>query len=105
MLPSRIITTMTQSSRLDLRALLVVRTVAVALSIWDFPFRYEVRGVDEYPYVIRSLELLEGMTPAYKYAPNGPQTWLGWAYAGSLAARYFIAPTAEEKAVPFQVRP
>ena len=92
-------------ARLNLLALLIVVVAAIGLRAWAFPARYEVRGVDELPYTQGSLELLEGMTPAYKYAPAGPQTWMGWAYAGSLATKYAIRPTAEERAVPMEVRP
>jgi hypothetical protein len=91
--------------RWNVLALSILLLAATALRIWDFPGRYEERGVDEIQYTQGSLELLEGITPAYKYAPAGTETWLGWGYAGSLAARYLLLPTAEEKAVPFQVRP
>ncbi len=92
-------------SKLNVLAVLILVCVAVGLRVWDFPALYELRGVDEVAYTQGSLELFEGMTPAYKYAPAGPETWLGWGYAGSLAAKYMVKPTAEEKAVPIQVRP
>ena len=86
-------------------ALSILLLGAIVLRIWDFPALYDERGVDEIQYTQGSLELLEGITPAYKYAPAGTETWLGWGYAGSLAAKYLLHPSAEEKAVPFQVRP
>ena len=86
-------------------SLLGVLTIAIALRIWAFPARYQVLGYDELPYVQGSLELVEGIVPAYKYAPAGPQTWLGWAYAGGSVIRYLVAPTPEERSAPPQVRP
>jgi len=91
--------------RWNVLAMSVVILAAIGLRVWDFPSQYELRGVDEVQYTQGSLELLEGITPAFKYAPAGPETWLGWGYAASRAATYLVRPTTEEHAVPIQVRP
>jgi hypothetical protein len=85
-------------------ALLLVLTTGAALRLWAFPGRYEMRDVDEWDYLQGGLLVLEGLPPSYHYSPEGPEVWLGWAYAGGLSARYFAFPTAEERQVPAQVR-
>lgn len=78
---------------------------ALVLRALNIPQRYELRDGDEAAYMNCSLQLLEGITPGYKYSPAGPQIWAGWLYAGGLSARYMVAPTVEEARVPTAVRP
>jgi hypothetical protein len=91
--------------RYPLMMLVILVLFAAALRLADLPGGHEVRDVDEMPYLQGSLQLLEGMTPMYKYSPAGPQTWLGWVYAGAKAGKYTLVPTAEEQRVPLQIRP
>ncbi|MEA2708146.1 MAG: hypothetical protein QOF78_747 [Phycisphaerales bacterium] len=86
-------------------AIALLLLLALVLRAWDFPQRHEVRDADELAYVAGSLQLLEGLDPPHKHAPAGPQTWVGWFYAGGQTARYLVDPTAEEHAVAPRVRP
>ena len=90
--------------RVSRAALVAILLLGLGLRVWDFPGRYEIRDVDELPYLQGSLALLEGMTPLLKYSPAGPQTWLGWGYAGSKAIEHFVRPGPEERRVPMQLR-
>ncbi|HEY1687141.1 MAG TPA: hypothetical protein VGG19_20440 [Tepidisphaeraceae bacterium] len=85
--------------------LLVLLLLAIFLRLWDFPHRYESRHGDEENYMIGSLHLLEGMTPPFKYAPAGPQTWAGWAYAGAVTTKDFVFPPANQRARDIRLRP
>ncbi len=71
------------------RAVVLIFVIMLGLGfrIWNFPSRYQLRDVDELGYIYGGPLLWEGITPGYKLAPAGLQTWIGWAYcaAGSLA--------------------
>ena len=57
---------------------------AALLRIWNFPHLQETRDLDELMYVPNGLMAWEGLAPAMRTGPSGPQTWLGWFYAGSI---------------------
>src|SRR4051794_14563597 len=86
---------------LALAAILILAAVARLAAM---PARHELRDVDEPDYLQGGLLLLEGLPPSFHYAPAGPETWFSWAYGGALSAKYFLLPTAEERAVPGPVR-
>jgi hypothetical protein len=86
-------------------ALLLIVLVGAALRAVEFPRPHQVIAGDELGYLHGGLELLEGLPPGFKMAPAGPTTWLGWAWAGGMAARHTLIPGPEERAVPLQVRP
>ncbi|HMB96816.1 MAG TPA: hypothetical protein VKK61_12310, partial [Tepidisphaeraceae bacterium] len=86
-------------------AAVLVALISLLVQLANFPARHDLRYGDERAYIDGSLQLLEGLVPEYKYSPAGPQTWIGWAYAGIDSARYLFLPTPEEQAAPLQVRP
>ena len=83
----------------------LVVVIALSLRLVVFPHHDEIRGFDEAGYLTGSLALLEGLPPGYKAAPAGPNTWVGWFYAGFTAVWYEVHPGLEEKSVPAAVRP
>ena len=83
---------------------LVVIT-SIALQVANFPSRYDRRDYDERLYSQSGLLVWEGIMPIVHYAPNGPETWIGWAYAGAKSAMYFVSPGTEERAAPSVLRP
>jgi hypothetical protein len=85
--------------------LVVVLMAALLLRVACLPARYDCRSCDEPTYIACSLELLEGLTPAMKAAPAGPQTWIGWVYAGTVAVKHAVLPEPEIRAQPLAVRP
>jgi hypothetical protein len=78
--------------------------VATALRLANFPGPHELRDEDEIRYATAGLQLFEGLPPGMKATPNGPQTWLGAAYAAYQTVRTFVAPPAEWGSTPAQVR-
>ena len=86
-------------------ALIGLLLLGVILRWAQFPKPGQPPQIDELGYMSGGLTLLEGITPGYKFAPAGPTTWLGWAYAGTEATKNLIMPGPEERAVPIQVRP
>jgi hypothetical protein len=68
-------------------ALACVLVLGLALRIWDFPSRYQLRDADELGYTYGGPLLWEGITPGFKQAPAGIQAWIGWIYCacGSLS--------------------
>lgn len=92
-------------SKLRLPLLIALLFVSLAIRLWDFPHRYESRHGDEENYMIGSLHLLEGMIPPFKYAPAGPQTWAGWAYAGAVTTWDFAFPPAHQRSLDIRLRP
>ncbi|HUI07683.1 MAG TPA: hypothetical protein VL486_11840 [Verrucomicrobiae bacterium] len=70
-----------------------------------WPALHELRDEDELPYAWGSLQLLEGGVPPYKFAPAGPQTWVGWLYEGVISLTHLALPDAVERGAPLQVRP
>jgi hypothetical protein len=85
------------------RLLFLVLVVALALRLWTWPHRYEVRDVDETGYLSSSLVLVEGLPPGYKPSPAGPQIWLGWLWAQAHIAQALLQPTTPHP--PLQLRP
>ena len=79
--------------------------IGLCLRLWAFPHYDETRNVDEPGYLKGSLTLLEGLPPGYKAAPAGPNTWVGWLYAGGVAAVHLVHPDAEERRLPLAIRP
>lgn len=86
------------------RWLLVILLIGAGIRLWLIPSPTELRDVDEYYYLIGGPQVWEGLPPAYHYAFAGPETWVGWIYAACLTGRYVAFPTAEESAVPPQIR-
>lgn len=80
--------------------LVALLLAAALLRVALLPARYDMRDLDEPDYLQGGLLMLEGLPPSYHYAPEGPEVWFGWGYAGLRSARYFVAPTAEEARVP-----
>jgi len=78
--------------------------VAAALRLANFPGPRELRDEDEIRYATSGLQLFEGLPPGMKATPNGPQTWLGAAYAALQSTHLFARPPAEWGAAPAQVR-
>src|SRR5277367_6331679 len=84
---------------------IVLLLAAVAVRFWAWPSRYEIRDVDEPPYLSSSLVLVEGITPGFKPSPAGPQIWLGWMFAQLRVLEDFIHPDPALQHVPLQIRP
>src|ERR1700733_10967988 len=84
---------------------LCVVASAIFLGILAFPRFGETRDMDEVTYLSGSLALLEGVPPTQEASPAGPNTWLGWAYAGGAAAFPLLNPTLGERRAPIQLRP
>jgi MFS family permease len=85
--------------------LVLLLLLGTCLRVWDLPHRDELRHVDENPYIFGSLSLLEGITPPYKYAPAGPQTWAGWLFEGAESAKYFLHPPPSQRRLDIRLRP
>ena len=92
----------TWKTRIAIAALLAI---TLATRICDFRHRNELRYSDEIPYCFSSLQLLEGITPEFKHAFAGPQTWAGWVYVGGVSAWHVVHPSMEERTVAVQIRP
>jgi len=86
-------------------ALLAIVLLAAIFRLAIFPHSDETRDVDEVGYLKGSLALLEGLSPGYKAAPAGPNTWVGWIYAGGQAAMQVVHPDASERRVAMAIRP
>ncbi|HEX8916050.1 MAG TPA: hypothetical protein VF796_27125, partial [Humisphaera sp.] len=88
------------------RALLAGLMIAAAVLRWyATPDRYRIEDGDEFYYLQGGANVWEGLPPAMHYGFAGPQTWFAWAYTGATTARYLLAPTPEESAVPLVYRP
>ncbi|HTL28818.1 MAG TPA: hypothetical protein VL282_06355 [Tepidisphaeraceae bacterium] len=85
--------------------LIALLLVALLLRGWNFPREREIRDIDEFGYLVSSLNLAEGVTPAFKAAPGGAQIWLGWSYVITKTSALLVRPTPEERDVPLAVRP
>ncbi|HZK81070.1 MAG TPA: hypothetical protein VFC46_08390 [Humisphaera sp.] len=85
--------------------LVLLLLLASAIRFWAIPYRYDFRDYDEPHYLTCGLQVFEGMTPVYHYAPAGPEAWFGWVNAGVLSTRYVLFPTPEERQVPAVIRP
>src|ERR1700740_1817389 len=81
-----------------LLALVVI--TSIVLQAANFPSRYDRRDYDERLYSQCGLLVWEGIMPTVHYAPNGPETWIGWAYAGAKSAAHLVRPGTEERAAP-----
>jgi hypothetical protein len=79
--------------------------LALAVHVADFPPRYQLRNLDERPYVEGGFALWEGITPTYKYSPAGPQTWISWGFAAVESARDYFQPSPRQQSAPFVLRP
>lgn len=85
--------------------LALVVITSIVLQAANFPSRYDRRDYDERLYSQCGLLVWEGIMPTVHYAPNGPETWIGWAYAGAKSAAYLVRPGMEERAAPPVLRP
>ena len=79
--------------------------LAIAVRLFHWPAPHELRDGDELGYAWGSLQLLEGNLPAIHYAPAGPQTWMGWMYAGLVSIKHLASPDSTESQAPRQLRP
>src|SRR6516225_8573343 len=71
---------------------IVLVVFAALLRIWNFPHGQETRDLDELMYVPNGLMAWEGLPPAMRTGPSGPQTWIGWFYAAGRSAWEFVQP-------------
>lgn len=60
----------------------VILAVFCLLRFWCWPLSNEHRDGDELGYLQGGLLALEGMQPAMRHTPAGPQTWLTFVYGG-----------------------
>jgi len=85
-------------------ALACVLFLGLVLRIWNFPSRYELRDADELCYTYGGPLLWEGITPGFKQAPAGAQTWIGWIYCACGSLVNLLEPRdADHK--PVMIRP
>jgi hypothetical protein len=79
--------------------------LAALLRLAIFPHALSLPEEDEPGYLSDGLLLVEGATPAHKYAPSGPLTWFGATYAGAGALITWSADGPELAQFPKLLRP
>jgi hypothetical protein len=70
-----------------------------------FPQGLSPSEVDEAGYLSDGLLVVEGITPAHKYAPSGPLTWFGSAYAAVGTLTSWLSNQADVSSFPGMLRP
>jgi hypothetical protein len=92
------------SSRSQLIALVIALLLGLSLRIWNYPSRYQLQDGDELGYTYGGLLLWEGLTPGFKMAPAGLQTWVSWAYCGGKSLMNLLRDRNEDR-IPAPIRP
>jgi hypothetical protein len=86
-------------------ALIIVLALGAFLRLWNFPAAQEVRDWDEIGYTCDGLMAWEGLPPGWaSTTPAGPQTWIGWFYAGGRSGLEFLK-LRKDKTSPPLVKP
>jgi hypothetical protein len=79
--------------------------LAAVLRIWNLPDFKEMRDGDELFYVPNGLLAWEGLAPGTRTVPAGPQTWIGWFYAGGRSGWELLRQLHEGPKMPLVLRP
>lgn len=78
---------------------------AALLRVLAFPHGLSPTETDEPSYLRDGLLVLEGVTPAHKYAPSGPLTWFSAIYGGGAALVAWLSGGSEIAGFPRILQP
>lgn len=92
------------NSKHQIVALAIVFLFGLSLRVLNYPSRYQLRDVDELGYTYGGPLLWEGITPGFKMAPAGLQTWVGWAYCGCKSLMTLVSSRNGDR-IPTPLRP